>query len=64
MSFGFPMLSDEGRKVAAQYDAVKIGGLAVKRTVVIVDAEGRIRYIKAGIPPDSELLEAIHGLGG
>ena len=64
MSFGFPLLSDEGRKVAARYDAVKLGGLAVKRTVVIVDAEGRIRYIKAGIPPDSELLEAIHGLGG
>ena len=64
MSFGFPLLSDEGRKVAAQYDAVKVGGLAVKRTVVIVDAEGRIRYIKAGMPPDSELLDAIRGFGG
>ena len=64
MSFGFPLLSDEGRKVAALYDAVKLRGLAVKRTVVIVDAVGRIRYIKAGMPPDSELLDAIRGFGG
>jgi len=28
-----------------------------------VDAEGRIRYIKAGMPSDSELLDAIRGFG-
>lgn len=58
-SFNFPLLSDKGQKVAAQYGAKGLG--YVKRTVVIVDKEGFVRYYKAGMPSDEDLVNCIKG---
>jgi peroxiredoxin Q/BCP len=55
----FPLLVDEGLAVAGQYGAVKPEGGGIKRTVVIVGRDGRVRYWKQGLPPDSELLAVL-----
>ncbi len=55
----FPLLVDQDLKVAEQYGAVKPEGGGIKRTVVIVGRDGRVRYWKQGLPPDSELLEVL-----
>lgn len=58
----FPILSDADRSVSHAYHAVKANGKSIERTVLIIDREGVIRYLKRGMPKDSELLEALHGL--
>ena len=58
----FPLLVDVDGRVAKAYGAVKDDGPGIQRTVVIVDKAGLIRYAKAGMPPDEELIEAIEGL--
>ena len=52
-------MPDEDRSVAQAYDALKPNSKSIQRTVLIVDREGVIRYVKQGMPKDSELLEAI-----
>jgi thioredoxin-dependent peroxiredoxin len=54
--YQFSLLIDEGQKVAELYGAK---GLMVKRTVVVIDAEGNIAYYKQGLPPNSEILASI-----
>ena len=44
------------------YNAVKANGKSIQRSVLIIDTEGVIRYLKRGMPKDSELLEALNGL--
>ena len=51
----FPLLVDEGQKVASLYHA---NGLFVKRTVYLIGPDGRIRYGKRGKPEPSEVLAA------
>jgi len=51
--FPFPLLVDEGQKVAALYHA---NGLIVKRTVYVVGPDGKIRFGKRGMPDPSEVL--------
>ena len=51
--FPFPLLVDEGQKVAHAYHA---SGLFVKRTVYRIDAEGVIRFAQRGMPPPREVL--------
>ena len=58
----FPLLADADRSVSNAYHAVKANGKSIERTVLIVDREGVIRYLKRGMPKDSELLEALHEL--
>jgi peroxiredoxin Q/BCP len=58
-SYPFPILVDADRQMAQAYHALKEDGKGIARTVYIIDASGVIRYAKAGLPPDSELLEAI-----
>ena len=53
--YQFSLLVDEGQKTAALYGAK---GIVVKRTVVVVDKEGKIAYYKQGMPPNSEILSA------
>lgn len=59
-----PLLIDTDMKVSAQYGATKkfFGKDFIKRSVVLVDKDGVIRYLKRGLPPDSEILEAIDAL--
>jgi peroxiredoxin Q/BCP len=51
--FPFPLLVDEGRKVAALYHA---GGPIVKRTVYLIGSDGVIRLARRGMPKPAELL--------
>ena len=54
--YQFSLLIDEGQKAAALYGAK---GLTVKRTVVVIDTNGKIAYYKQGMPPNSEILADI-----
>jgi len=60
-NFPFPLLVDEGRKVAKAYGAEQDMLIAkiVRRTVVAIDTEGRIIYYRQGLPKNSEILKAI-----
>jgi peroxiredoxin Q/BCP len=53
--FQFPLLVDEGQKVAALYHA---NGLIVKRTVYVIGPDGKIRFGKRGMPAPAEVLAA------
>jgi peroxiredoxin Q/BCP len=53
--FQFPLLVDDGQKVAALYHA---NGLMVKRTVYLIGPDGKIRYAKRGKPNPEEVLAA------
>jgi len=59
-----PLLIDEGKKVSALYGATRkfFNAEMIKRSVVLIDKEGIIRYLKRGLPPDSEILEAVKKL--
>jgi peroxiredoxin Q/BCP len=54
----FPLLVDQGRKVAALYHA---GGPIVRRTVYLVGPDGVIRLARRGMPRPAELLAAALG---
>ena len=51
--FPFPLLVDEGQKVAALYHA---NGLIVKRTVYLIGPDGKIRFAQRGMPAPHEVL--------
>lgn len=53
--FPFPLLVDQGQKMAALYHA---NGLIVKRTVYLIGPDGVIRYAKRGKPDPAEVLAA------
>ncbi len=53
--FPFPLLVDQGQKVAALYHA---NGIIVKRTVYGIGADGVIRFARRGMPSPSEVLKA------
>ncbi len=59
-----PLLIDTDMKVSAQYGAIKkfFGKGIIMRSVVLVDKQGIIRYVKRGLPPDAEILAAIDAL--
>lgn len=58
--FPFPLLIDEGRKVAKAYDAEQdlLVAKIVKRTVVGIGQDGRIIFYRQGMPKTSEILKA------
>lgn len=58
----FPLLSDADHSVSNAYEAVKPNGKSIQRSVLIIDRDGIIRYLKRGMPRDSELLEVLNGL--
>ena len=51
----FPLLVDEGRRVARLYRA---GGLLIRRTVYLIGPDGIIRYARRGKPDPQEVLAA------
>jgi peroxiredoxin Q/BCP len=57
--FPFPLLVDEGRKVANAYGAVKLGGVAVQRSVVLVGQDGTVLFAKPGAPGPDESLAGL-----
>lgn len=58
-AYQFPILVDENRAMAKAYHALKEDGKGIQRTVYILDGEGMVRYAKQGLPPDTELADAI-----
>jgi peroxiredoxin Q/BCP len=52
----FPLLVDEGQKVARLYNANR--PVVVKRTVYLIGPDGVIRYAKRGKPSPQEVLAA------
>lgn len=54
-SFPFPLLVDEGQKVAKLYAA---DGLVVRRTVYLIGPDGVIRYAQRGKPEPEAVLKA------
>lgn len=59
-----PLLIDEGMAVSAKYGATRsfIGKAIINRSVVFVDRDGIIRYMKRGLPKDSEIFAAVDAL--
>ena len=57
--FAFPILSDPDRRVTRMYDALKMRGLLIRRSVYIVSPEGTIIFAREGMPPDEEIMAAI-----
>ena len=59
-NFPFPLLVDEGKKVALRYGAAGLaGGLIVKRSVYAIGKDGRIVFAQRGKPASEEILAAI-----
>jgi len=58
--YQFPLLVDKGKMVAAKYGA---GGIMVRRTVYVIDKEGKIAFAQRGMPSDAEILASIKADG-
>lgn len=58
--FPFPLLADEGGKIAALYGCRGLFGF-VKRTVYGIDEEGRVVFAQRGNPPPLDVLRAFEG---
>jgi peroxiredoxin Q/BCP len=56
--FPFPLLVDQGRKVAKLYGA---SGLVIRRTVYAIGKDGRIVFAERGRPDPGKILAAITG---
>lgn len=59
--FPFPLLVDKNKKVSTSYGALKkfFKATIIKRTVVLIGKDGKIAYIKNGMPKNSEILKEI-----
>lgn len=59
-----PLLVDENNKVSRLFGATQnlFKSKVIKRSVVLIDKDGIIRYIKRGLPPDSEILKTVKEL--
>jgi len=59
--FPFPLLVDESKAVSRAYGALRkmFKATVIRRSVVGIDLEGKIRYLKRGLPRDQEILKAM-----
>lgn len=57
--FPFPLLSDPGLAVAKAYGAVKFGGRAIQRSVVLVGQDGRVKFAQHGAPGADQSLSVL-----
>jgi len=60
-SFPFPLLIDKDKKVSTRYGAVRkiVGVNLIRRTVIGIDKQGRVVYLKRGMPKNAEILKAL-----
>jgi peroxiredoxin Q/BCP len=61
LGLSFPLLHDPGAQVAALYGARQDDG-TVRRTVYLLDKQGRVRYGKAGMHWNEEFFTALGSL--
>jgi len=54
--FPFPLLIDEGQKIAKMYQAN--GWMVPRRTVYLIGPDGNVRYARSGKPSPGEVLAA------
>jgi peroxiredoxin Q/BCP len=56
-----PLLIDTDRKVSEKYGAIKymFGNKSIRRSVIIVDKNGKLAYVKRGMPSNEEIREAL-----
>ena len=59
--FPFPLLIDTGRKISAKYGATRLYFKAtiIRRTVVVINKEGVMTYVRRGMPKNADILKAI-----
>jgi len=59
-----PLLIDEGKKISAKYGALRkyFRATIIRRTVIVIDTQGVIRYLRRGLPPTSEIVQALKSL--
>jgi peroxiredoxin Q/BCP len=62
LGLNFPLLSDAGRQVTAQYGALN-PDRSVQRSVYIVDKAGVVRFAARGMHWTPEFYEALANLG-
>lgn len=57
-NFPFDLLIDTDKKVSTAYGAIKLffNKTIINRTVVLINKEGKIIYLKRGLPTDEEIL--------
>ena len=60
--FQFPILIDTGRKVSKMYGALKymFGNESIKRSVVVIGIDGRIKKVWRGMPGDNEIIAELN----
>ena len=54
--FNFPLLSDNERKVAKAYRALKDDGKGIQRTVYLIGTDGKILFAQRGAPAADAIL--------
>lgn len=59
--FPFPILVDTGKKVSTRYGALKkyFKAIIIKRSVFGIGKDGKIFFIRRGMPKNSDILKAI-----
>jgi peroxiredoxin Q/BCP len=59
--FPFPLLVDTEKKISKKYGAIKklFSAQVIKRTVVVIDKDGKIAFYKHGMPKETEILKAL-----
>lgn len=59
--FPFPLLVDTGKRVSAKYGAIKpfFKTTLIKRSVVGIDKDGIICFLRRGMPKDTDILKAV-----
>jgi peroxiredoxin Q/BCP len=58
--YPFPLLIDTDKKVSEAYGALKkfFKAVVIKRSVVGIGPDGIVRFLKRGMPKDTEILKA------
>ena len=59
--FPFPLLVDTNGEIAKDYGCSAIFGF-IKRTVYVIDKNGKVAWVERGNPTTSEIIEAIKSL--
>ena len=62
-NLGFPLLVDAGGQVASAYGCRLLFGI-VRRTVYLIDKQGRVAFAQRGNPAPQTLLRALEDLAG
>lgn len=59
--FPFDLLIDTDRQISEKYGAIKymFGHKSIKRSVVLIDKQGKIIFLKRGMPHDEEILASL-----